>query len=89
MIRRFAFKYSENSYLHWLPLIFADRVNVVEGVLDDLVHGHIPNIFVEKGYKVQWKYDRTSLILKLATVALVAGGAVALITHKSDKSRKS
>jgi hypothetical protein len=89
MIRRFAFKYSENSYLHWLPLIFADRVNVVEGIVDDLAHGHIPNIFVEKGYKVQWKYDRTSLILKLATVALVAGGAVALITHKGDKSRKS
>ena len=88
VIRRFAFKYSENSYLHWLPLIFADRVNVVEGVLDDLVHGHIPNIFVEKGYKAQWKYDRTSLILKLATVALVAGGAVALIATKSDKSHK-
>jgi hypothetical protein len=61
---------------------------VVEGVLDDLAHGHIPNIFVEKGYKVQWKYDRTSLILKLATVALVAGGAVALIATKSGKSRK-
>jgi hypothetical protein len=89
VIRRFAFKYSENSYLHWLPLLFADRVNVVEGVLGDLVHGHIPNIFVEKGYPVQWKYDRTSLILKLATVALVAGGVVALITHKSDESRKS
>lgn len=88
MIRRFAFKYSENSYLHWLPLIFADRVNVVEGVIDDLAHGHIPNIFAEKGYKVQWKYDRTSLILKLATVALLAGGAVALIATKGEKSRK-
>ncbi len=88
VIRRFAFKYSENSYLHWLPLILADRVNVVEGVLDDLVHGHVPNIFVEKGYKAQWKYDRTSLILKLATVALVAGGAVALLTGKKTPKSK-
>ena len=36
MIRRFAFKYSESSYGHWLPLMLADRVNKVEGVLDDL-----------------------------------------------------
>lgn len=88
LIRRFAFKYSENSYLHWLPLLFADRVNVVEGVLDDLAHGHVPNIFVEKGYKAQWRYDRTSLVLKLATVGLVAGGVVALLTSKSGKARK-
>jgi hypothetical protein len=42
MLRRFAFKYSESSYGHWLPLMLADRVGVVEGVLDDLSHGHVP-----------------------------------------------
>src|SRR6476661_4521598 len=31
MIRRFAFKYSESSYGHWLPLVLADRVNMIEG----------------------------------------------------------
>jgi hypothetical protein len=31
MIRRFAFRYSESSYGHWLPLMLADRVGVVEG----------------------------------------------------------
>ncbi len=46
-IRRLAFKQSESEYGHWLPLILADRVNVVEGIIDDLVHGHIPNIFAE------------------------------------------
>jgi hypothetical protein len=30
-IRRFAFRYSESSYGHWLPLMLADRVSVVEG----------------------------------------------------------
>ncbi len=44
MLRRFAFKYSESSYGHWLPLVLADRVGVVEGVLADLRHGHVPNI---------------------------------------------
>jgi hypothetical protein len=86
MIRRFAFRYSENSYLHWLPLIMADRVNVVEGVLDDLAHGTFPNIFVEKGYKAEWKHDKAGLIVKLGTVALVVAGAVALIAARSGKS---
>src|SRR5690606_39028405 len=30
-IRRQAFKYSESSFGHWLPLLLADRVHVVEG----------------------------------------------------------
>src|SRR3712207_2167938 len=29
MIRRAAFNYSENSYGHWLPLMLADRVDMV------------------------------------------------------------
>jgi hypothetical protein len=88
VIRRFAFKYSESNYLHWLPLLFADRINVVEGVLSDLAHGHVPNIFAEKGYPIEWKYDKKGLIIKLATVAAVIGGATLLLTRKSDKQRK-
>jgi hypothetical protein len=88
MIRRFAFKYSENSYLHWLPLIFADRVNVVEGVLDDLAHGYVPNIFAEKGYKAEWKHDRAGLIIKLATAAAIAGGVLLLLSSKGGKKAK-
>lgn len=82
VIRRFAFQYSENSYLHWLPLLFADRVNVVEGVLSDLAHGHVPNIFVEKGYPIEWKYDKKGLILKLAAFTAVVAGATVLLTRK-------
>lgn len=35
-IRRQAFKRSENDVRHWFMLMTADRVNVVEGVLDDV-----------------------------------------------------
>jgi len=35
VIRRRAFRHSENDLRHWLMLLFADRVNVVEGLLDD------------------------------------------------------
>lgn len=34
-IRRTAFRHSENDMRHWLLLLMADRVNVVEGVLED------------------------------------------------------
>jgi hypothetical protein len=88
MIRRFAFKYSESHYGHWLPLLLADRVNVVEGVLDDLVHGHVPNIFAEKGYKAEWQHNRTAFIAKMATIAVVTTGAILLLTQDSDKGKK-
>jgi hypothetical protein len=86
MIRRFAFKYSENHYGHWLPLLLADRVNVVEGILDDLVHGHVPNIFAEKGYPAEWKHDKKGLIAKLAGFALVTAGAVYLLSSNKSSS---
>jgi hypothetical protein len=83
MIRRFAFKYSENSYLHWLPLLMADKVNVVEGLLDDLAHGTVPNIWAEKGYNSEWKHDKKSLFLKLGTVAALTAGVVYLLASNS------
>ncbi|MCE7031465.1 hypothetical protein LY625_02300 [Lysobacter sp. GX 14042] len=36
MIRRAAFRHSENNLRHWLMLVAADRVNVVEGMAGDL-----------------------------------------------------
>lgn len=82
MIRRFAFKYSENSYLHWLPLLLADRVNMVEGVIEDFTEGRVPNIWAEKGYNAEWKYNRSGLIQKLAIGAAVVT-VVVLLSRKS------
>lgn len=82
VIRRLAFRHSENSYAHWLPLILADRINVVEGVVDDLLHGHVPNIFVEKGWKAEWKHNRKGLITKVAAGTALATALVALMIRK-------
>lgn len=35
VIRRRAFRHSESDVRHWLMLLAADRVNVVEGLFDD------------------------------------------------------
>ena len=88
MIRRYAFKNSESEYGHWLPLLVADRVNMVEGIIDDLAHGHIPNIFAEKGWNADWKYNRKGLIKKVAVTTVVAVAVAALIFRKDKHDRK-
>jgi hypothetical protein len=87
MIRRFAFNYSENSYGHWLPLMLADRVGMVEGVVDDLARGHIPNIFEELGWKAEWKHNRKSLVTRVVVGAAIASVAVAYLRRKRDNSK--
>lgn len=72
MIRRYAFKHSEDRYRHWIPLILADRVNVIEGIVEDLSRGHFPNIASERGWKVELKYDPKGVAIKVATVAALS-----------------
>lgn len=82
MIRRLAFKYSESSYAHWLPLIIADRVNVIEGILEDFTRGHIPKIWAEKGMRAEWRYKRKALSVKMLAGVVVTAAAVALLCRK-------
>src|SRR4028119_1951330 len=87
VIRRAAFKYSENSYGHWLPLMLADRVDMVEGVLDDLSYGQVPNIFGEMGWKAEWKHNRKSLVTRVLVGTVIASVALAYMRRKSDDSQ--
>lgn len=82
MLRRYAFKYGEGSFAHWIPLIVADRINVVEGLIDDIGHGKVPNIFAEQGMKAEWKYDKMGLLQKFAVGAAITTAVVALIYRK-------
>lgn len=87
-IRRYAFKYSESSYGHWLPLLLADRVNVIEGIIDDLKRGHIPNIFAEKGWKAEWKHNPRGLVQKVVIGAAVATIFISMM-YKKKRLRKA
>ncbi|GAB4039825.1 hypothetical protein [Spirosoma jeollabukense] len=85
-IRRYAFKSSESEYGHWLPLLLADRINVVEGIVDDLRQGHIPNIFAEKGWKADWKYNRMGLAKNVLIGVAVTTALVVLVNRNKRKS---
>lgn len=83
MIRRYAFQHSEDRIRHWIPLILADRINMVEGVIDDLKMGHIPNLYAERGWKVEWKYNTKKMAVKTALAII----GVSLFCHML-KSKK-
>jgi hypothetical protein len=88
-LRRYAFKYSESSYGHWLPLMLADRINVFEGIIDDLKKGHVPNMFAERGWTAEWKYNRQDFVKKIAVGVLLTSAivATAMILRNNNKSK--
>ena len=75
MMRRAAFRFSEGQWGHWLLLMGADRVNSIEGLVQDIGHGRMPNPLVEMGFV---KYERrhqaalaTAAVLGVAVAGLV------------------
>lgn len=83
-IRRLAFRWSESNWIHWLLLIGADRVNMVEGLVGDLAGGTIPNVPKEMGLPAEWKHNKSGLAKKVAIAAVIGGAAVALISRARD-----
>ncbi len=82
VIRRIAFRYSESSYGHWLSLMLADRVGVVEGVVGDLRHGHVPNVFAEGGWTAEWKHNWTGLVWRILVRVVLISAAVAYASSR-------
>lgn len=87
MIRRAAFAYSESSYLHWLPLVLADRINVAEGLLDDLRRAHFPNVLAEAGGKAQWRYNRRRYAGKTLVRLALAAALIAYVRSRTKAKR--
>ena len=79
MVRRQAFKYSESNWWHWLLLMGADRINVVEGVVQDLGRGKVPNIPAEMGMRSEWAHNKKGLATKVAVMGVVSVGLYALV----------
>ena len=84
MIRRVAYNWSENDLRRWLLLLAADRVNVVEGIGEDLVHGKVPNVLAEMGIKAEWEHNRAGLVKK-AVIAGAVVGTVAYLLRRRER----
>jgi hypothetical protein len=83
-LRRLAYRFSENDLRHWMVLLLADRVNVGEGLVSDLAHGHLPNVLAEMGAAAEWRYNRSGFVRK----ALVASAVVGLAVYLARRGRR-
>lgn len=77
-MRRLAYKLPENDLRHWLMLLAADRVNMVEGIVEDLAHGHVPNVLGEMGIRAELRHNPAGLVRKALIATAVVGGILAL-----------
>jgi len=87
VVRRYAYKYSEATATHWMTLILADRINVVEGKINDLKNGILPNPWVERGWRAEWKHNRPAFIRKAATTALLITAGIMLMSRKNKRKQ--
>ena len=56
MMRRLAYKYGEGRARHWLMLIAADRVDVLESTLGSLATRRPDNLLAERGLAAEWHH---------------------------------
>jgi hypothetical protein len=75
LLRRVAFRYSENDLRHWLLLLGADRLNAGEGLMDDLLSGRVPNVPAEMGLRAEWQHNPRGAVAKVG----LAAGVLALL----------
>jgi hypothetical protein len=87
MIRRYAFRRSESDWWHWLLLMGADRINVVEGVVEDLAGGKIPNIPAEMGARAEWRHNKTGFLLKAGAVAVAGAILRSALKRRRERSK--
>ena len=83
-LRDIGYRYSEGRMARWLTLMAADRVDVVESVVDDLVTLRGPNLVRETGLRTEWQYNRSGFITKAAVVGLSALAAYVVLSRRRD-----
>ena len=82
IVRKQAYKYSEATATHWMTLILADRIDVVQGIIADLKKGIVPNLVKELGWPAEWKYNRKKFVTRMAIKLAVIGAVTILLTRK-------
>lgn len=76
VMRRRAFAYGEARAAHWLILLAADRVDMVESGLRDLAAGHLPPVLPTGSRRHRW-----------ADIALVAGPVALAAAARTRRHR--
>ena len=82
-LRRIAFRFSESQWGHWLLLMFADRINSIEGLFDDIRQGTIPNPLVESGF-VPRRNARPAAWVTVAVAGTLLAGLILIARRRGE-----
>lgn len=84
-IRKKAFIFSEGTFEHWMLLLLADRINVFEGLAEDVMRGYRPRLLEERGWKVdkQFKTKRYKKVMLFSFLAVIV--PVVYLVMKKDE----
>ena len=88
MVRRLAFRWSESHWFHWLMLMGADRINVVEGVVEDLARAKIPNIPAEMGIRSELAHNKAGFAKKVAVTVAISAAIYGLLKLRSSSEER-
>ena len=86
LLRDVAYRFGEGRLSHWLMLVLADRVDVIETIVVDIVRGRAGNPLSEMGLKTEFKERGGFSRFQRRRLAVALGiGAAGLITAKALK----
>lgn len=88
LIRDYAYQYGEATNRHWMTLVFADRVDMIETMITDALRGRPDNIVREKGWATLWHYADDETKRRYLMIGGATLGALALGVALS-RSRRS
>lgn len=88
LIRKKAFKFSESQFEHWMLLLLADRINVYEGLIEDIFSGVRPQLLLERGWRVDKKFKTKRYKKVRALTALAIVLPLAAIFFQSSRNQK-
>jgi hypothetical protein len=89
-LRRRAYRLGEGRLSRWLTLLAADRIDVVEGLVEDLRQGKLPHPIQEMGLRTELtshhdarhsRYHRRRLVTAAASVGALAIIAIRTLTR--------
>lgn len=88
LVRKQAFKKSEGTFSHWMMLIFADRIGIVEGYLDDFKQGKLPHPLRERGWNMDKKFKTRRYYKVLTMSGLLTVGLIATLLKLTTSNRR-
>jgi hypothetical protein len=81
IIRRVAYRSSENMLRRWFLLVFADRVDSMGGILKDMLRLRFPLFTNDRGWRVLAQFKPWTFFWKIFQRILVLGIIVAAIIY--------